>query len=364
MNRFWSRSFMPAGLLAFALYAGAAGAEPSQADQAAAQALFQEGRALAKAGDHAKACVKLEESQRLAPAPGTQLGLAECYERLGRTASAWSAYLEVATSSAGKGPKDRQTLARSRATALEPKLTRLTLSIAPEASQMPGFSVTRNGAGVGRELWGAAIAVDPGQHTLEASAPGMTSWTQTVDVSGEGKTTSVAIPALEAAPPPAASAPPVSSAPPAEPVPPPAASASAPAAFAPTQAPAAPPAPSAPGQWDNDTMRTVAWAGLGVGAAAIVTGIVTGAMAMGKKGTLDDACTDDRRCPPDSGGQIDTYNGLRTASTVGFVLGVVGLGGGAFILWQGARESKTRTAAVPQINAYVGAGTLGMGGSF
>ena len=64
-----------------------AGAEPR--DPAAAEWLFREGRALMKKGDFAPACAKLAESQRLDPAVGTLMNLAECEERIGRTASAW-----------------------------------------------------------------------------------------------------------------------------------------------------------------------------------------------------------------------------------------------------------------------------------
>ena len=55
---------------------------------AVAEHLFQEARVLVERGDYAAACPKLEASQKLEPAVGTQFNLADCYEHVGRTASA------------------------------------------------------------------------------------------------------------------------------------------------------------------------------------------------------------------------------------------------------------------------------------
>src|SRR6185436_9458711 len=59
------------------------------AESAAAEALFQQAAALMQDGKYREACEKFEGSQELEPALGTQLRLADCYDRAGRTASAW-----------------------------------------------------------------------------------------------------------------------------------------------------------------------------------------------------------------------------------------------------------------------------------
>src|SRR5688572_27022649 len=66
-------------------------------NQAAARALFEEARDLAKAGNYSAACPKFEAANRLYASPGALLNLADCYEHLGRTASAWSQFGEAAS---------------------------------------------------------------------------------------------------------------------------------------------------------------------------------------------------------------------------------------------------------------------------
>ncbi|WP_437939271.1 hypothetical protein [Sorangium sp. So ce341] len=120
------------------------------ADTATAQALFDDAKKLMAAGKYAEACPKLEESQSLAPGLGTQLNLALCYENLGRTASAWSLYLEVAGGARAANQLDREKVARQQAAALEGKLSCLTITV----SEPPeGIEVKRDGKPIGRVQW-------------------------------------------------------------------------------------------------------------------------------------------------------------------------------------------------------------------
>jgi len=52
--------------------------------------LFQKGVELMAIGKSAEACEKFDSSHQLDPALGTMLRLADCYERTGKTASAYS----------------------------------------------------------------------------------------------------------------------------------------------------------------------------------------------------------------------------------------------------------------------------------
>ena len=73
------------------LFAPAALAQSSAsaAEKATAEAMFESGVELMRQNSFKEACPKLEMSQRIEPTVGTLLYLGECYERLGRTASAW-----------------------------------------------------------------------------------------------------------------------------------------------------------------------------------------------------------------------------------------------------------------------------------
>ena len=68
----------------------------ARAQATGADVLFDQGRKLYTAGKYEEAAEKFRESQRLDPAPGTLLNLAECYVKLGKTASGWSTFREAA----------------------------------------------------------------------------------------------------------------------------------------------------------------------------------------------------------------------------------------------------------------------------
>ena len=84
--------------VAFAANLIARGGWAGVQEQAAAEALFQEARQLMKTGAYAEACPKLFDSNRLDTAVGTLLYLGECYEKSGKTASAWTTFLAAAES--------------------------------------------------------------------------------------------------------------------------------------------------------------------------------------------------------------------------------------------------------------------------
>jgi hypothetical protein len=186
--------FVQYGLISSFFWSAAASA---QSDSAAARGLFSEARALMEEERFAEACPKLEESLRLDQGMGTQFNLAHCWEKLGRTASAWALFLDVAAAARAGNQPDRETAARERAKVLEAKLARLRIDV-PEPSR--DMQIERDGQDVGRAAWGTAMPVDPGKHTITVSAPGKKDWTSDVDVPATSRTVSVKIPALTDAP--------------------------------------------------------------------------------------------------------------------------------------------------------------------
>jgi serine/threonine-protein kinase len=176
-----------------------AAAQKTVGDKAAAEALFDHGRELLSQGRFADACAKFAESQRLDAGVGTLLYLADCYEKIGQTASAWAGFREAAAAAHAAGQLDREKIARERSAALEKGLSKLTIMVEP-ANVVSGVEVRRNGVAIGSALWGTPIPVDPGVHTITASAAGKKTWSTRVRVPTSGASVSVNVPPLEQAP--------------------------------------------------------------------------------------------------------------------------------------------------------------------
>jgi hypothetical protein len=175
---------------------GAAQTSKSGGNRAAAEALFNQGRALMTAGKFVEACPKFEASQQLDPGLGTMLNLAECYEKTGRTASAWAEYREAIPLARAAGSKARQDLATERAQALEERLSTLTIRAISGEDADTHLEVRRDGVALQEAELGSPIPVDPGEHLIEAAAPGKQKWSSKVQVAGDAAKVQIEIPRL------------------------------------------------------------------------------------------------------------------------------------------------------------------------
>lgn len=127
MNRkrwWWASVGVPLWLLGAP---GHAQAEPSRTEQA--DQLFREGREAVKRQDYLGACNKFRASQKLDPAPGTTLSIAECEEALERPAVAHRYYREVLEKL--PATDERAVLARKQRAALESRLGRVEMGNIP-----------------------------------------------------------------------------------------------------------------------------------------------------------------------------------------------------------------------------------------
>jgi tetratricopeptide (TPR) repeat protein len=172
-------------------------------DQAAARALFEDGRKLLNQGKYQEACRTLEAASKLYSGPGILLNLGDCYEKIGRTASAWTEFGEAAAVAARARRKDQVTEATRRQAAVEPKLTKLTIHV---TGQITGLTISRDETDIPSAAWGEAIPVDPGPYRIKAEAAGHQPWSTSIVVSAEGQTVTVEVPTLSSVPtlPPAA----------------------------------------------------------------------------------------------------------------------------------------------------------------
>ncbi len=322
-------------LVSGALFLGIAGAgraahaEPTEAEKrAAAQGLFDAARALSTQEKYGEACPKLLESYRLDPAIGTKFYLAECYEHIGKLASAWTYYLEVVDDARRSGAKDREKFAGQRADALKPRLSQLRVKRSAGEAGTAGLAVERDGLPVGEGMWDTPIAVDLGAHVVRATAPGKKPLELHVELKQEGAELVVEIPPLDELPAP----PPVDAPPPPPPEP--------------------PPKPVSPAQRN---------AGFAVGAVGVVglgVGIGFGVMAISRKNAsnapgfcdANDVCT--------MAGQQLRIDGVHaaTASTALIVVGGAALGTGIVLIATAPSPGPKRDLAP---SAHLSLGPLG-----
>jgi hypothetical protein len=150
-----------------------------------------------KAGHYPEACGKFESASRLYEGSGLLLNLGDCYEHVGRTASAWTEFGAAVTAAERAGRSDDVAEAQRRQTALEPKLSRLVIRVTGEAR---GMVVRRDGSELARGVWGEAVPVDPGEHIVTAEAAGRSGWTGKATVTQPGSTVIVEVPVLAPAP--------------------------------------------------------------------------------------------------------------------------------------------------------------------
>ena len=306
-------------------------------DRATAQRLFEEGQTLFKAGNIAEACAKFDGAAAMVNTPGVRLNLARCWEKLGRTASAWTRYDEALAAAERVGDRAAATAARQGRTALEPRLTKLVISFT-DPSTSGGVEITRDGETLPASVIGSDLPVDPGEHEVGAHAPGFKPWSTKVTVSGEGTTSRVSIPPLEREPT-------------ATPTPPPT-----------TETPAATPATDATSA--SPPSHALAITGLvtaGVGVVGLGLGTYFGLTAESKWHQANrngNACAD-AACPS----LTQQASNNASASTVLFITGGV-LAAAGVTIWVVAPKggSSERAALAPIVGPNVAG--LGLGGTF
>jgi hypothetical protein len=338
----------------------------STADKAAAEALFDQGRGLMLQRDFANACGLLERSQHIDPGVGTLLYLAECYEKSGRTASAWATFREAADAADAARQTARARTARDRATRLEPQLSRLTISVDPETADRPGLVIERRGVPVPPATFNVPVPVDPGPCPITAQAPGYEPWSDNVTVPERAGTATATVPALKAA---AGGAPFATakgrSAGERDPGQPSAADGSLPSSVGTSESSSLSPsilhAEANPGK----SQRTLAYIVGGAGVVGVGIGSYFGLRAISKSKSVDDlagaSCAPNRVCTdPSVAEEQDHARSAARVSNIAFVLGGAALIGGV-VLYLTSPKAAPQTAHVA---ARLTAGGMLLEGTF
>jgi hypothetical protein len=149
---------------------------------AGAEALYEQARGLMKQGDFAQACPKFKQSYELDAGGGTLLNLAECYEKQGKLASAWSTFREALVVAQRDGRKERVEYAKKHLADIEPQVPKIIIEVPSEANE-PELTVTLDGAPLGAAAWGVGMPVDAGEHRVTANAPHRAGYEQRVEIS-------------------------------------------------------------------------------------------------------------------------------------------------------------------------------------
>lgn len=275
--------------------------EADAATKSAARELGRRGIELYEAGSYEEAFDKLARAHALVGLTTTGLWRARCLVALGRLVEASEALFAVTRMGLPLDAQpvhvDAQRLAAEERQALLPRIPRLVIRIDGEIPD--DIVVTLDGHAVPPALVGVKQPVDPGAHLLEARGAG-TSASQPIELA-EGQVLEVPIRLVDRDGSPRRR----------------------------DRAGVAADAHETPLSW------TIGWVALGVGGAGLIVGAVTGGLASNKSSDLDESCPL-RSCPPELHADVDTFETLRLASTIGFIAGGVVTATGIVLVITGA----------------------------
>lgn len=250
-------AFLRAGFAAlcftFALPAGAQ--DPTDLKRARAQ--FQRGIELEQAGNWSEAIQQFREVGQVRMTPQVRFHIAFCEENLGRLVTALGGY-ELALAEADAVGADFRAEVETSIAKLRERIPKLVITRGTNAE---AALVQLDGVDLGASSVGVEVPLDPGPHTITATAPGYKPFSQTADLR-EREVTNVTI-ELELSPEPEGSS----------------------APFRDDQPPPPPP-----------PNRTVPYIVGGVGAASLIAGGVFFALRQTTLASLEENCPDNLHC--------------------------------------------------------------------
>ncbi|CAN5347292.1 hypothetical protein BH09MYX1_BH09MYX1_39730 [soil metagenome] len=319
--------------------------EEDAADVAAARQIGIDGVRLADAGKCTDAVDKLARAERLFHAPTTLGRLGECEVALGRVVEGTEKLRHVVRESLAPGAPQAFVTAQDRArSVLEKASARIArLKIVVIGSGDADVAVRVDDQPISAAAIGVDRPSDPGDHVVEATAPGFLVAKQKITLKDGGS--EVVTLNLVVDPNAPKNVPPL------------------PEPIVGPRAPVPAGDPDHPKMVPADTTAhnfVPAFVALGFGGAGLVVGSVFGGLALSAKSSLVDACSGGRTCPPSAMSTYDRAATVSTVSTVGFVVGGVGVAA-AIVLFIVAPTKKLQSASLVPL---LGAGYFGFSGTF
>jgi hypothetical protein len=288
------------GLRVFAFVLGvgvartARAAEPSAADRETSRALYAQGMQALDAHEYASAERACGGAHALVKAPTSAACWARALEAVGRLVEARDVFLEAAHFPVASDEPTVFTRARAasraEADAIAKRIPSLTVVVRGPADASK-IRVSIDGTSVPPETVLLPRKVNPGARQVTVVARGFEPSTVDVQVAeAEDRRVEVTLRGEANA---------------------------APAETAPAPRGKPPPA--------------LALVAGGVGVTGLALGVVAGLVGQSRHSTLAGECNGSV-CPPSAQGEIDSFHAMRTISTTGYVVGAMGLVGGA-VLW-------------------------------
>ncbi|NUP10420.1 MAG: tetratricopeptide repeat protein [Polyangiaceae bacterium] len=172
-------------------------APPAQSPSAEAPpahaGILASARAALDAGKIDEACALFDKAADAGAGSEALLAAGQCHELQGRTASAWKRYSDATRAAAKEGVVDREDRARSLASKIAPRLSKLRIDV---LAPIAGLTVRRNGVVVDAETYGSLVPVDPGTYAVVATAPDRQDYAASVVVGGDADARVIVVPML------------------------------------------------------------------------------------------------------------------------------------------------------------------------
>jgi hypothetical protein len=286
----------PSLALAAVAFAVPAAAQPAKVTPA--EAVFREGREAAARGDKKTACAKFEESIRLARAPGPILNVADCEESNGRLVSAakhWQEGIALLDPS-----DDRLPFAKERAAALDKRIPRLTVRVAPDSR---GARVEIDGVLVPPSEIGKPQPVDPGNHNVVATSGESAVRADVIIVEGERKEVTVTL--------------------------------------------SPPSRDSGPAEKPSSGLRTAGFIAAGVGIAGFAVFGVTAGLLASRSATVEAQCDAQKQCSQEGFDAAESGKAISPVNTAGLIIGIAGVAAGVTLIVVSSKSSSPSSPSSP-----------------
>jgi hypothetical protein len=341
----------------------------SDEQRAGARTLATEGAQAFNEGRFKDAVDLFSKAESLVHAPPHLLFMARAHAKLGQFVKAREAYLKIIKEqlapNAPQAFRDAQSAADEERKQVEPHIGKLRVLV-EGADGAKDLSVAIDGQPFPTVLLGVPQPMDPGDHTVTATATGFKGAPASVSLKDAGSGSVVVKLEVDNSVPPPATTPA-----------PPAAAGGLAVSTTPSGAP-----PSDSGTSGGNGLRTGAYVGFGVGAVGLVLGTVFVLKSASNRKSADDAsltlerigsttdgpcsiaagtCRGDIGAAKDVADWDDKARSAKTIGIVGYVVGGLGVATGVTLFVLSNKHSDSKAAFVAP---YVGLGGAGMRGAF